>query len=387
MIQTEEHAETIFDQLGVRPIINACGIYTDLGGSVLSPRVWAGMEEINRRFVNMPDLLDSSGHALASMVGAEAARATTGAAAAITLGIAACVAGDDGDNWERLPDTSGMKNEVVIQRGHRYKYDRCARMAGVKLVEAGDEAGTTRDALHSTMSANTAAVLFPGHLNGKPGTLLLEETIAIAATNRVPVFVDAAYLNFPPEKMRSLASSGADLVCFSAKYYGGPNSGGFLCGRKHLIEAFAGLDFTRYESGRYRTFGRPFKLDRYTIVGIVFALKEWMAMDHNARWESYKSKVCLIIQKLSGISTVALSPGYFTMDERLLHEPINCLRLTPLAGTTFTAQDIAKELADGDPSIAALVIDDQLVVAVDTVLDGQETVIANRLLQILESTV
>jgi len=124
----------VFAKFGVKPVINACGIYTDLGGSRLSPTVWAAMEEMNRHFVRIPDLLDHSGAMIAGMLGAEAARVTPGAAAAIALGTCACIAGMDGTAWERLPDTTGLKSEVIIQRGHRYKYDRQVAMTGAQLV-------------------------------------------------------------------------------------------------------------------------------------------------------------------------------------------------------------------------------------------------------------
>src|SRR5229473_548570 len=196
----------VFDKFRVRPVINACGIYTDLGGSVLSPRVWQAMYEVNHSFVRMVALLDRAGEMLASMLRAEAACVVPGASAAITLSTAACIAERDGNAWEQLPDTSGLKNEVIIQKAHRYKYDRMA------------------------------------------GTPSLEEVSRIARNHGVPVLVDAAYMNDPPSLMKSFLPRGADLVCFSAKYFWGPNSSGFVCGRRDLIEAVAGIDFTRYES-------------------------------------------------------------------------------------------------------------------------------------------
>ena len=114
----------IFFRLGTRPIINACGIYTDLGGSRLSPTVWAAMAESNLRFVRMVDLLETSGRILARHLGAEAGLVTPGAAASIVLMVAAAMTGADGAASERLPDPAGLRNEVVLQRNQRYKYDR-----------------------------------------------------------------------------------------------------------------------------------------------------------------------------------------------------------------------------------------------------------------------
>jgi D-glucosaminate-6-phosphate ammonia-lyase len=379
-------APHVFAKFKVRPVINACGIYTDLGGSVLSPGIWRAMEEINRSFVRMVDLLDRSGEMIASMLGAEAARVVPGASAAITLGTAACIAGRDGNAWEQLPDTSGLKNEVILQKAHRYKYDRMVRIAGGKLVEIGSEKGTTQAELERAYTTKTSMIIFPAHLENKPGTLSLPEVSASARSQGVSVLVDAAYLNDPPSVMSSFLPRGADLVCFSAKYFWGPNSSGFICGRRNLIEAVAGIDFTRYESGKYLTFGRPWKMDRQIIVATVLALEEWLAMDHKARWESYREKVAAMRQALSGISGVRTEAKYFTMDERLIDDPVNCMTVE-FPGGAKQVDQISADLLAGDPSIATVAMDDKLVVAVDTVLADQHLVIAECLRKLLAKAV
>jgi D-glucosaminate-6-phosphate ammonia-lyase len=372
----------VFEKFRVRPVINACGIYTDLGGSVFSPGVRQAMHEVNRSFVRMVDLLDRAGEMLASLLSAEAARVVPGASAAITLGTAACIAGRDGHAWEQLPDTTGLKNEVIIQKAHRYKYDRMVRIAGGRLVEVGSENGTTLPQLERAFGSQTAMVLFPAHLEPKPGTISLQEVSPIARRHGVPVFVDAAYMNDPPSLMSSFLPRGADLVCFSAKYFWGPNSSGFICGRRDLIDAVAGIDFTRYESGKYLTFGRPWKMDRHTIVATVVALEEWLAMDHKARWARYREKVAAMLSLLSEIPGIRTQAKYFTMDERLLDDPVNCMTVGCPGGAAQVEQ-ISADLLAGDPSIATVVLDEKLVVAVDTVLADQHLAIAERLLNIL----
>jgi D-glucosaminate-6-phosphate ammonia-lyase len=368
-----------FGKFGVRPVINACGIYTDLGGTVFSPRVLQAMQEVNSSFVRMVDLLDRSGEMLAKLVGGEAARVTTGASAAITLGTAACIAGKDGNAWERLPDTTGLKNEIIIQRGHRYKYDRMTRIPGGTLIEVG---GTAVDIEHA-ITAHTAMIMFPAHLDGKPGTLGMRETSAIARKHNIPLLVDAAYLNFPTSIIHGFLEAGADLLCFSAKYYWGPNSGGFICGRKDLIEAVAGLDFTRYESGKYLTFGRPFKLDRHTIVATVVALEEWFAMDHVARLASYGEKVEAMSRVLYGIPGIQTAAKYFAMDETIEDTPVTCMTVN--FSQNGQAERISDALLAGDPCIATVVVDGKLVVAVDTLLDDQHLIIAERLHELLSA--
>jgi D-glucosaminate-6-phosphate ammonia-lyase len=369
--------DTIFERLAVRPVINCCGVYTDLGGSVLSPGVWAAMEEVNRSYVGMVELLERTGSVLARLVGAEAARVTPGASAAIALGTAACITGTDGEASERLPVTAGLKSKVILQRRHAYKYDRCVSLAGGRLVLVGDDRGTTLEMIDAAIDSDTAMILAPAHLDGADGTVPFEQVAALARRRDVPTFVDAAYMNYPTSLMSTFTAAGAALVCFSAKYFGGPNAGGFICGRRDLVDAVAAVDFTQYESGRYRKFGRAFKMDRHMVVGVVVALQEWMAMDHDARWAGYLRKVETIKAYVDGIAGIRAEPGYFTMDERLLGEPVNCLILGFDAGPT--AENVAAVLASGVPSIRTVLMDGLVVIAVDTLLDGQELVVGKRL--------
>lgn len=375
-------AESVFQKFGVRPVINACGIYTDLGGTVFSPSVWRAMEEINQSFVRMVDLLDRSGEMIAKMIGSDAARVVPGASAAITLGTAACIAGKDGKAWEQLPDSSGLKSEVVMQKAHRYKYDRMVRIAGGRLIEVGTSHGTSIAEFQKAFNSETAMVIFPAHLESRPGTLSLRSVSAIAKERGVPLLVDAAYMNDPTSIMHSYIEAGADLVCFSAKYFWGPNSGGIICGRRDLIDAVAGIDFTRYESGQYLTFGRPFKMDRHTIVATVVALQEWLVMDHRARWSVYGERVAAMRERLSGLPAIHTEAKYFTMDERLLDNPVSCMTVE-FPGGASEAEDVSTQLLIGDPCIATVVVDGRLVVAVDTLLDQQHLEIAARLQEIL----
>src|SRR5579884_2521791 len=252
---------SIFDEIGVKPVINAVGHQTLLGGSQLSPRVRAAMEEANRYYVDMRDLLDRSGQIIAGLLGAEAAYVTPGCAAALALGTAACIAGTDMDKIGQLPDTTGLKNEVLIQKRSRYKYDRCPTIVGARLVEVGDEEGTTAEQLEAAIGPRTACVLYCARLQGQPGVLSLSEVVETAHRRDVPVLVDAAGEVFPLDYMRSFPKSGADLVGHGSKYFGGPNSAGILCGRRDLVESASIQGFIGFESTGSRSFGRPLKLD------------------------------------------------------------------------------------------------------------------------------
>jgi D-glucosaminate-6-phosphate ammonia-lyase len=362
---------TIFERFGVPPVINACGIYTDVGGSRLSPAVWAAMAEANDQFIDMVALLEGSGERIADLIGVEAARVTPGASAAIALGIGACLTGCAQARIEALPLTADMPHEVILQRGHRYKYQRCVELAGARVVEVGTPERTTAAEIEEAIGPRTAALFVPAHLDGRNGTVPLREVAVIGHARGIPSFVDAAYLNYPIALMGSFTAQGADLVCFSAKYFGGPNAAGFLAGRRELIAAVAALDFTRHESGPYRRFGRAFKMDRQTVVATVVALEEWLTMDHAARWAGYRRIVATLHDGLADLRHATLTAMSFTMDERLIPEPVNCLVVTFAPESPRSAAQVAQALAAGNPSIRCIVEGDALVIVVETVREDE----------------
>jgi D-glucosaminate-6-phosphate ammonia-lyase len=380
---TPDTAQTVLHRLGAKPAINAMGVYTSLGGSIISPTVWQAMTESNESYVEMVPFMDGAGQMVADMLGAEAGRVTPGASSAIALMVAACMTGTDGAKMEQLPDTTGLKDEVLLQKRQRYIFDRMIRHPGAKLVEVGDENGTTAEQLRAAIGPQTACVFYPPHLEGTPGTLDLAECMAIAHEGGVPIVVDAAFKNFPTELMGSYTAAGADLVCFSAKYYGGPNTGGFVVGRKELVEAVAGNDFTGFETGDFRYFGRPFKLDRQLVVGVVLALREWLEMDHDARFADYVRKVGRLAEGLAGSPGVATEPGCFTMEETFQAEPVNCLivRLLPECG--ITTGDLDARLRAGDPVIRSIVEEEFIALVVECMSDADAEVIIARMREAL----
>ncbi|MEO8448921.1 MAG: beta-eliminating lyase-related protein [Gemmatimonadota bacterium] len=375
---------TVFERMGIRPVINASGIYTDLGGSRLSPGVWGAMTEVNDQFVKLADLLDGSGRLIAGRLGAEAAWVTPGAAASIALMVSAAMTGGDGAAGQRLPDTAGLKNEIVLQRNHRYKYDRQITMTGAKLVIAGGAGGTTEAEVEAAIGPNTAALFLPAHLDRSAGTVGLARLVAVGRSHGIPVLVDAAYLCWPLELMPSHIAAGADLVCFSAKYFGGPNAGGFIAGSRRMIDWVSVNGFLRYESGPYRTFGRPLKMDRQTIVGVVVALEEWLALDHSERWARYRRQVAELADLIGGIPGISSEPKYFTMDERLVPEPVNSLVVTVPSVGRRTAQSVAAALEAGSPSISCSAEGSTLIVCMDVLRDEEIPIIGAALRALLE---
>jgi L-seryl-tRNA(Ser) seleniumtransferase len=319
----------------------------------------------------MQQLLDRSGAVIAGLLGAEAAYVTPGAAAALALGTAACIAGSDPDRIARLPDTTGLPSTVLIQAGHHYHYERAVTVPGGKLVEVG---GTAAE-LEAALGPDVATVLFPAHLDGAPGTLTLKEVLAIAHAKGVPVLVDAAGRVYPLDKFRSYTRDGADLVAFGAKYIGALNASGILCGRADLVNAAVLHGFIGFETVAWeKSFGRPLKLDRQTIVAVVAALQEWFETDHEARLSGYEKRLEAMAAELEGAPgvTVAIVEGDGPAPRvlRLTFDP---------AQARHDAAGIVNGLWSGSPAIAVGRFGDAITINPVTLREEDDGLVASRL--------
>ena len=369
----------IYDELGVRPVLNAQGNRTLLGGGTPSEAVRTLMDSVEEYYVNMGELMDSVGERISEMLGVESALVTSGCAAALAYAAAACMTGDDVERIERIPDTTGMPNEIIIQRQLRIKYDRTMSIPGGKLIEIGDEDQTTAEQLEQAIGPNTAAIhyLAPGDRN--PGALPIEQVIEIGHSHDVPIIVDAAGEVYPTEKLSTYVKSGADLVAYGAKYFGAVNSSGILTGRKELIDIARTHSFIGFEDSPVRSFGRPMKVDRQEVVAVYGALREWLTMNHEDRFASYEVRIDSMRNDLPQFEGVTLS-------EYPDGSPAEGLMLTidpEKAGKT--AQDVIDELKAGNPSIwvRELPEENSLAIRMFTLKEGGEQVIAQRLREIL----
>ncbi|MSS70093.1 MAG: hypothetical protein EXS64_01240 [Candidatus Latescibacteria bacterium] len=374
---SSEDGRRIYEELGVKPLINAAGNVTLIGGSRVPDRVLEAVAQANRYYVDMEELLKKSGEYIAGVFGAEAAFVTSGCGAALALGAAACVSGSDPEKMERMPDTTGMKNEILIQKRQRYSYDRCLTIFGAKLVEVGDEEGTTAAQLEAAITDRTAALHYfaPG---GGEGVLPVEEVIRVGKARGVPVLVDAAAQLFPLELMKRYTGLGADLVCYGAKYFGSFHSTGILCGRKALVDAAFRHCFIGFEAGRYRGIGRPLKVDRQGIIAVVVALRDWLVMDHAARLAEHERKGGVILRAIEGMPHVTAE---WTPDSRSLSSGV---RVTlDEKGLGKTAVQVIQALREGTPGIWTRGGGNWFLLATSPMFDGEEQVVARRLREVL----
>ena len=339
---------SIYKELGATPVINATGSVTMLGGSTPAPEVKEAMERAEGAYIPLMELEEKAGAAIANMVNVPAAYITSGAGSALTLATAACMAGDDDAKIQQLPDTTGMKNEVLIQERQRYWYDRCLELAGAKLVMFGNAEGTTRKDLEDAIGPNTAAVHYYA-VAQEPDrqALSLEDTIEIAHDKGVPVLVDAAGQIYPLDLFGSYVRMGADFQCTAAKYMSSPQSTGLAFGSEDMIRKLALQSFVSYEGRRIRGVGRPQKVDRQEMVGAVAAVRRWMTMNHEERLAETEAKCRNMLNPLQGIPGVTVE----LLDNIIGHQPYGVTLEVDSSVTGISAHDVVDLLKAGDPPI------------------------------------
>lgn len=310
----------VYESLGVTPVINALGTFTRVGGTLMLPEVLRSMQEAAGSFVCMEQLQHAAGKVISDMTGSEAAYVTSGAQAALVLSVAACITGLDAVKMDRLPETTGLRNQVVMARLHRNHYDHAAEAAGGRIVEAGSDRECCLEEIAAAFNDLTAAILYlPGHED----RLSLADVVSVARRHHVPVIVDAAGRCDEPRNLTRFVAEGADLVCFSGgKYIRGPQASGFVCGRRDLISAIAwqhlDMDFTpgvwtappELMSADDLAFiprqgiGRGYKAGKEEIVGLLTALRLYFQRDHAAEKANCLRKLQSICDGLRGVAHV-----------------------------------------------------------------------------------
>jgi L-seryl-tRNA(Ser) seleniumtransferase len=381
---TGSSRSNIYTQLGVRPFINARGTWTYLSGSLELPEVRAAKQEAAMHFVDVFELQRAAGKRLAELSGAESGMVTSGAAGAIASATAACMAGNDPAKIWQLPDTTGMKNEVIMFGG-RSAFDSAARLAGAKLVVT-----RTTDELQAAINSNTA-MIYTTILGER-----LEQAIAIAKKANVPLLLDDAAGIPPIDNLRLYPKMGLDLFCFSGgKGLSGPQCSGLLLGRKDLIEA-ALANTSPWEGAVCRAM----KVGKEEVMGCLAAVEAWTKMDLDAlnrEWNLKVKKIAALVETVPGVTTTITIPKdgnrYPTLTVSWDEQKWN-----------FSVADCDRQLREGNPRIEVLTASNpSLVSAVSehhdkktphknklqivslTMQPGEELIVGRRLREILST--
>jgi len=337
--------QNVYTRLGVKTVINCRGTWTYLSGSLEFPEVRQAQIEASQHFVNMLDLQRAVGRRLSELTGAESGIITSGAAGAMAAATAGCMAGTNDKNIWQLPDTTGMKHEVIMVGG-RSAFDSAIRLTGAKLILV-----YTPEELANAVNDN-GAMIYTTDLGAK-----LEKELAIAKQKRVPMLLDDAAGIPPADNAKLYAKMGIDLYCFSGgKGLCGPQCSGLLLGRKDLIEA-ALLNC----SPREGAVCRPMKVGKEEVIGCLTALETWLSLDEKklyAEWNARIDRIRKLVETVPGVKTDVFIPDdgnrYPTLKVSWDQQ-----------GWRYSVSDCVQELRAGNPVIEVLGADNpSLVTAV-----------------------
>ena len=374
---------TIYDELGVKPIISAGGTLTMLGGSLMPPEVTDAMAQASRQFVPMEELHIAAGKRIAELCRVEAAHVCACASAGISLMAAACITGGDRDKIRQLPDTAGLKNKFIIQSAHRNGFDRALCVAGGRLVEIK---GADAKALEAAINEETAGIYYTHAWFCTGEALPLPQVAEIAHRHGLPLIADVAAEVPPVENLWRYFNEGADAYTLSGgKAIRGPQSTGLILGKKELVEA------CRLNDCPHGGIGRGMKTGKEEICALVKAVDLYVHKDFRAEMAVWEARVARVIEAMSAIQHVRAWREFPFGDGQLIpHASITWDE----AALGITHAEAVKALLDGQPRIAVQFINPQvygfggyqskeLRVHPSTLQEGEDVIVAERLREVL----
>ena len=359
-------------EIGVKPFINAAGFPSTLGGRSMWPEVIEAMNYARKRPAKMKELNDAVGKRIASLIGCEAAMVSGGACSSMTLGTAACITGTNRDLILRVPDLSGMKDEVIIQKSHRNQYDHAVRNCGVRLIEVE----TVKD-LERAVNKKTAMMFF-SYWHDKKGIIKIKEFAALGKKHHIPTLIDGSLSVPPMERLSEYLNIGFDLAAFSGgKGLRGPYSAGLLLGRKDLIEA-ALLN----NSPNSNTIGRGMKVSKEEILGVMVALEVSLKYDYSVDVKRQSKLIKLISDKINPIPGVK-AKVYFPENEPdwphlHIYWDKSVIRIS--------AAEVSKQLSEGEPSVELHGFDltnNELEISASNLKDDEVDILVRRIKEVL----
>lgn len=360
-----------FKELGLRTFINAAGTYTSMTGSLMPKEVSDAISYGTTEYVNLDDLQDKVGERIAELLECEYATVSSGCFGAMSIGMAGILTGMDPEKVRQLPNTEGMKNEVIIQESHTIGYAQALTNVGAKVIKVK----TAKD-LEKAINKNTAMLWFL-NAHTDQGAIKWEEFIALGKKHDIPTFIDCAADVPPVENLFKFTKMGFDLVSFSGgKGLRGPQSAGLLLGKRKYIEAAR-----MHTPPRGETIGRGMKVNKEEVLGMLAALELYLQKDHKAEWAMWEAQIKLISDnalKIKGVQTEIHVPKYAN------HVPSLRIRWDQSL-VKISPSDAREQLKNGHPSIQT--VGDSSTVGITTwmMVPGQERIVAKRVSEILFS--
>ncbi len=360
----------VYQRLGVQPVINARGMNTMASGSLMPQPVLDAIAEAATAFVDMEELNRKAGEHIARLIGVEAAHVTSGSAGGLLLSAAAVIAGTDPKAIVQLPDTTGLKDGIVIEKCRRIRYDQALRTAGARLIEVGDENGCTPEQMEAGIDDRTAAIMYiVSPYLGNNG-VSVEQAIEIAHKHGIPIIVDGASTLPPVSHLTRWTSLGADLVIYSGgKGIRGPQGSGLLLGRKDLIQAVAA------NGAPNGAIGRPAKVSKEDIVGLVTALELFLEEDWTIEWNKHVEEAREIVRSLDGLPGVS---AIVDEDSSVWTTP-TILVSVDTEKTGLTADALADRLEQGEPRILTRAFQGKLLIDPHNLRGDEASIVARRL--------
>ncbi|MBT8184571.1 MAG: aminotransferase class V-fold PLP-dependent enzyme [Eudoraea sp.] len=368
---TKPLTRNFFKELGLRTFINAAGTYTSMTGSLMPKEVTSAITYGATEYVDLDQLQDRVGERIAELLNCEYATVSSGAFGAMTIGMAGVMCGMDNEKVAQLPNTSGLKNEVILQEAHNIGYTHALTNTGAKLVKVN----TARE-LEKAINKNTAMLWFL-NANTEEGEIKWEEFVALGKKHKIPTFIDCAADVPPVDNLFKFTKMGFDLVAFSGgKGIRGPQSAGLLLGKRKYIEA-ARL----HTPPRGTTIGRGMKVNKEEVLGMMVALELYLNKDHEKEWDLWESQIKLISDSalsVKGVETEIHVPPHAN------HVP--SLRIKwdeKLVG--ISPEDARKKLMEGHPAISTVGNKEMIGITTWMMVPGQERIVAKRVREVLEN--
>jgi len=364
----------VYEELGLTTVINGQGTMTYLGGSLPRPEVAAVMALAAEHFVPIVELEQAAGKRIVELLKLPTdydAIVTCGAAAGMQSGLAGILTGNNSKFIEQLPDLTGMKSEVIIQKSHRNGFDHQLRATGARLIEV-----ETREDVKRAINAKTAMMHFSNFANAT-GQIKVDEWVKLAHENQIPAFNDAAADTPPVSHLWDYANMGYDLIAFSGgKAIRGPQCAGLLIGKKEFI-ANALLNNSPHED----TLGRGMKVGKEEIVGMVKALECYLNEDHGALEKEWWRRLDSVSSEITRVSGVATS---FNVPDVANHVPHMRIFWDPRK-ISLAPREAANALRNGKPSIVVGSSEGGLGMNSFMLKPGEEKIIAAQLVQLFKA--